>query len=211
MTTRRGTYRYRDLVGTEQCDSSPTGPSGPRRTLSTASHTHPETRPFTPQKHKRGQEQSTNQKTDRTHKNRTKQTNQEKHLPHIISLMLRLSACKAAQAAIRPSRMCMRHIIENIATVATGGPARPTYWAWPYFDHKPVGIGFFYCCRVPLAGAEGQITIALFVFASRVKTGNTIRGARRVLHQEIMSSTNAPPREGVAFRVSDCGFWWVKL
>ena len=79
----------------------------------------------------------TREPTDRTHKNRTKQTNQEKHLPHIISLMLRLSACKAAQAAIRPSRMCMRHIIENIATVATGGPARPTYWAWPYFDHKP--------------------------------------------------------------------------
>ena len=20
----------------------------------------------------------------------------------------------------------------------------PAYWAWPYFDHKPVRIGFFY-------------------------------------------------------------------
>ena len=58
------------------------------------------------------------------------------HLAHVISLRLWLSACRAAQAAIRPSRMCMRHIFENIATVAAGSPARPTYWAWPYFDHR---------------------------------------------------------------------------
>ena len=62
---------------------------------------------------------------------------------------------------------------------------------------------------MPLAWAEGKIAIVLSVFASRVKAGSTIRGARCVLHQKVVSSTNAPPREGVALRVTDCGFWWV--
>ena len=108
----------------------------------------------------------------------------------------------AAQAAVRPTRVRVGHVVEHVAARAAGRPAGAADRARPEAARVQVRLALLDGYRVPGARA-GRRRVRLIV--GRVAAGSLLL-AERVMHEPRVSGGNAAPREGVAIVIEDaCG------